>query len=55
VPFFAIGGLDSVTLADVVAAGATRAAIVRAIREAADPEASTRALRAMLAVGDPVG
>jgi thiamine-phosphate pyrophosphorylase len=55
VPFFAIGGLDSVTLADAVAAGATRAAIVRAISEAADPEASTRALRAMLAVGDPVG
>jgi thiamine-phosphate pyrophosphorylase len=55
VPFFAIGGLDSVTLADAVAAGATRAAIVRAISEAADPEASTRALRALLAVGDPVG
>jgi thiamine-phosphate pyrophosphorylase len=55
VPFFAIGGLDSVTLADTIAAGATRAAVVRAISEAADPEASTRALRAMLAVGDPVG
>jgi thiamine-phosphate pyrophosphorylase len=55
VPFFAIGGLDSVMLADAVAAGATRAAIVRAISEAADPEASTRALRALLAVGDPVG
>jgi thiamine-phosphate pyrophosphorylase len=55
VPFFAIGGMDATTLADAVAAGATRAAVVRAISEAADPEASTRALRAVLAIGDPVG
>jgi thiamine-phosphate pyrophosphorylase len=55
VPFFAIGGLDAATLADTVAAGATRAAVVRAISEAADPETSARALCAVLAVGDPVG
>jgi len=53
VPFFAIGGLDATTLPDAVRAGATRAAVVRAISEAADPEAAARALRAALAV--PVG
>jgi thiamine-phosphate pyrophosphorylase len=52
-PFFAIGGLDGTTLPAVVAAGATRAAVVRAISEAQDPEAAARALRAALAV--PVG
>jgi thiamine-phosphate pyrophosphorylase len=53
VPFFAIGGIDAANLGAVVAAGATRAAVVRAIGEAADPEAAARALRAALAV--PVG
>ena len=53
VPFFAIGGLDAATLPGAVAAGATRAAVVRAISDAADPEAAARALRAALAV--PVG
>jgi thiamine-phosphate pyrophosphorylase len=53
VPFFAIGGIDPANLAGVVAAGATRAAVVRAISEAAEPEAAARALRAGLAV--PVG
>jgi len=52
-PFFAIGGLDAATLPAAVAAGATRAAVVRAISEAADPEAAARELRAALAV--PVG
>ena len=52
-PFFAIGGLDATTLPEAVRAGATRAAVVRAISEAADPEAAARALRAALAV--PVG
>jgi thiamine-phosphate pyrophosphorylase len=54
-PFFAIGGLDAERLGDAVAAGATRAAIVRAICEAPDPEAATRALRDALAVEDHVG
>lgn len=55
VPFFAIGGIDAGNLADVVAAGASRAAVVRAIGEAPDPEAAARALRSVLAVGAPVG
>jgi thiamine-phosphate pyrophosphorylase len=54
-PFFAIGGLDAHRLGDAIAAGATRAAIVRAICEAADPEAATRALRDALVVEHPVG
>jgi thiamine-phosphate pyrophosphorylase len=54
-PFFAIGGLDAERLGDAVAAGATRAAIVRAICEAPDPEAATRTLRGALGVEDPVG
>ena len=53
VPFFAIGGLDATTLPEALRAGATRAAVVRAISEAADPEAAARALRDALAV--PVG
>lgn len=53
VPFFAIGGIDETNIGAVVAAGATRAAVVRAIGDAADPEAAARGLRAALAV--PVG
>jgi len=48
VPWFAIGGIDPETVHDVVAAGARRAVIVRAIAHADDPEAVTRALRAAL-------
>src|SRR4051812_36589584 len=39
-PFFAIGGIDAGNVADVVAAGAERVAVVRAIRDAADPRAA---------------
>jgi thiamine-phosphate pyrophosphorylase len=53
VPFFAIGGIDETNIGAVVAAGATRAAVVRAIGDASDPEAAARGLRAALAV--PVG
>jgi thiamine-phosphate pyrophosphorylase len=53
VPFFAIGGIDETNIGAVVAAGATRAAVVRAIGDAGDPEAAARGLRAALAV--PVG
>jgi thiamine-phosphate pyrophosphorylase len=53
VPFFAIGGIDEANIAAVVTAGATRAAVVRAISETSDPEAVARTLRAALAV--PVG
>jgi thiamine-phosphate pyrophosphorylase len=55
VPFFAIGGIDATNLADVVAAGASRAAVVRAIGEAEDPEAAAGSLRSVLSVGAPVG
>jgi thiamine-phosphate pyrophosphorylase len=49
-PWFAIGGIDRTNVADVVAAGARRIAVVRAIGEADDPEAAARELRG--AVGD---
>jgi thiamine-phosphate pyrophosphorylase len=47
-PWFAIGGIDASNVADVVNAGATRIAVVRAIVEAADPEAAARGLRSAL-------
>jgi thiamine-phosphate pyrophosphorylase len=48
VPWFAIGGVDLSNVADVTAAGAPGVAVVRAIRDAADPEAAARELRARL-------
>jgi thiamine-phosphate pyrophosphorylase len=48
VPWFAIGGIEAETVGAVVAAGARRAVVVRAIANAADPEAVTRELRAAL-------
>jgi thiamine-phosphate pyrophosphorylase len=48
-PWFAIGGIDATNAAAVVQAGASRLAVVRAIGDAADPEAAARALRAVLA------
>jgi thiamine-phosphate pyrophosphorylase len=47
-PWFAIGGIDAANVSDVVDAGARRVVVVRAIRDAADPEAAARALRAAL-------
>jgi thiamine-phosphate pyrophosphorylase len=44
-PFFAIGGIDPGNAAEVVRAGAQRLCVVRAIRDAADPEAAATALR----------
>ena len=52
-PWFAIGGLDAGNVGEVVARGATRIVVVRAITGAADPEAAARALRERLE--DPVG
>jgi thiamine-phosphate pyrophosphorylase len=43
-PWFAIGGLDAGNVAAVIARGAERIVVVRAITEAADPEAAARAL-----------
>jgi thiamine-phosphate pyrophosphorylase len=48
VPWFAIGGIEPATVGEVVAAGARRAVVVRAIRDATDPEAAARELRAAL-------
>jgi thiamine-phosphate pyrophosphorylase len=56
VPFFAIGGLNLANIGEVVAAGATRAVVLRAIADAADPQAAARELRAALgapAAGEP--
>jgi thiamine-phosphate pyrophosphorylase len=47
-PWFAIGGIDRTNVEQVVAAGATRIAVVRAIGDAADPEAAARELRSAL-------
>ena len=47
-PWFAIGGLDAGNVHEVVARGATRIVVVRAITEAEDPEAAARALRGAL-------
>ncbi len=51
IPWFAIGGIDLSNVAEVAAAGAPGVAVVRAIRDADDPEAAARALRA--ALGEP--
>jgi thiamine-phosphate pyrophosphorylase len=48
IPWFAIGGIDLTNVADVVAAGAPGVAVVRAIRDADDPETAARELRAAL-------
>lgn len=48
VPWFAIGGIDETNVANVVAAGARRIAVVRAIGEAEDPERAAATLRAAL-------
>jgi thiamine-phosphate pyrophosphorylase len=51
VPFFAIGGIDPENVADVVAAGAERVAVVRAIRDAPDPAGAARTLRGRVEAG----
>ncbi|HSS04390.1 MAG TPA: thiamine phosphate synthase [Solirubrobacterales bacterium] len=48
-PFFAIGGIDAANAGEVVAAGAQRLGVVRAIRDAEDPPAAAEALRGALA------
>jgi thiamine-phosphate pyrophosphorylase len=44
-PFFAIGGIDPLNAAEVVAAGARRLGAVRAIRDAERPQAAAEAMR----------
>lgn len=55
VPFFAIGGLNAKNVEPVLAAGAERIVVVRAMTEAADPEAAARSLQAVIARGAGVG
>ncbi|MGI8462121.1 MAG: thiamine phosphate synthase [Solirubrobacterales bacterium] len=52
VPWFAIGGIDARTAAEVAAAGARRAVVVRAIRDAEDPEAAARSIVGAFAAAD---
>jgi thiamine-phosphate pyrophosphorylase len=47
-PWFAIGGVDAATLDDVLAAGARRVVVVRAITEAEDPGTAAASLAARL-------
>jgi thiamine-phosphate pyrophosphorylase len=47
-PWFAIGGIEPANASEVAAAGARRIVVVRAIRDADDPEAAARALRGAL-------
>jgi thiamine-phosphate pyrophosphorylase len=51
VPFFAIGGITADNVDDVVAAGAARIAVVRALVDAPDPAAAARRLRAAVGSG----
>jgi thiamine-phosphate pyrophosphorylase len=47
-PWFAIGGIDLDNVDRVLAAGATRVVVVRALTEAADPRAAAEAFKARL-------
>jgi thiamine-phosphate pyrophosphorylase len=47
-PWFAIGGIDSTNIGEVVGKGAQRAVVVRAITQALDPVAATNSLMRQL-------
>jgi thiamine-phosphate pyrophosphorylase len=47
-PWFAIGGIDAGRMPEVLAAGANRAVVVRAITESEDPRAAAGQLRKLL-------
>jgi len=47
-PWFAIGGIDGGNIGEVLSAGAERVVVVRAIRDAPDPEAAASQLKAAL-------
>jgi thiamine-phosphate pyrophosphorylase len=51
VPWFAIGGIDLDNVGEVVAAGARRVVVVRAIRDADQPERAARVLHEVLCAG----
>lgn len=50
-PWFAIGGIAAENAGEVVAAGAQRIAVVRAITDADDPRAAAHALRGVVGAG----
>lgn len=54
-PFFAIGGIDPSNVAAVVAAGASRIAVVRAITRSDDPRGAAASLRGALGAEVGVG
>lgn len=47
-PWFVTGGMNSDTVGEAIAAGATRVVVVRAITEASDPAAAAAAIKAAL-------
>jgi thiamine-phosphate pyrophosphorylase len=51
IPFFAIGGINAANIDEVLQAGATRLAVVRAITEAKDPKAAAEGLQKALDKG----
>ena len=53
IPWFAIGGVEESNVEELVAAGAAGIAVVRALRDADDPEAAARRLRAALPPTEP--
>jgi thiamine-phosphate pyrophosphorylase len=55
IPWFAIGGIDRRNVSSVVAAGGERIVVVRAIRDADDPEGAAHTLRESLQAGAPAG
>jgi thiamine-phosphate pyrophosphorylase len=54
-PWFAIGGIDLDNVREVLAVGAERIVVVRAIRDASDPRAAAAALREALDEAAPSG
>lgn len=54
-PFFAIGGIEPGNAGQVVRAGARRMCVVRAIRDAEDPEAAAESLRRAFAAAGEEG
>jgi thiamine-phosphate pyrophosphorylase len=55
VPFFAIGGINPGNVEPVIAAGARRVAVLRAIADAPDPGRAAAALRQALERAAPTG
>jgi thiamine-phosphate diphosphorylase len=54
-PWFAIGGIDTGNVGEVVAGGARRIVVVRAIRDAEEPAAAARTLRDAVESGVEAG